>query len=216
MATRAARKPRKPAYAADNERQAPDHAKPWWHLFLVYPALGVALITAAPQWFDKIGATLQGVKGDSLAAAQEQNRLWRANLGCTAAPKAWYSSPSNVKIDATICDSGDIFVRAVTPDNGEHFKWVPVKDVVQQESGGGSIIPSANAATLRLAPLIAASSPSRLLPRAQAVTVLCQRFVDGRHLLRRVQTPQGCFDEVIDTYNGAVVQRNPAPCVPQC
>lgn len=187
----------------------------WWQWFFIYPALGISLLTAAPQWYDKVGARLQAVKGDSLAAAQEQNLLWRRNLDCTAAPKAWVNNPSNVKIDATICDSGDIFVRAVTPDNGEHFKWVAVKEVVQQEpEGGSSIFPSANAATLRSA--MATASYSTLMPRAQAVTVLCQKFIDDRHVLRRVQTPEGCFDEVIDTFNGSVVKRTPAPCVPQC
>jgi hypothetical protein len=213
MATRAAQRTKQGKPADGNTGGSP---KRWWQWFFIYPALGISVLTAAPQWYDKYGAWKQGVKGDSLVAAQEQNRLWRANLDCTAAPKAWVNNPSNVKIDATICDSGDIFVRAVTPDNGEHFKWLAVKDVLQQEpAGGSSIIPSANAATVRAA-ILAASMSSALEPRAQAVTILCQKFIDDRHILRRVQTPQGCFDEVIDTYNGAVVSRNPAPCVPQC
>jgi hypothetical protein len=212
MATRAAQRSRQ---EKSNDNSAGGTPKRWWQWLMIYPALGISLLTAAPQWYDKVGARLQAVKGDSLAAAQEQNLLWRRNLDCTAAPKAWVNNPSNVKIDATICDSGDIFVRAVTPDNGEHFKWVAVKDIVQQEVGGSSIFPSANAATVRAA-VIAASAYSPLAPRAQAVTVLCQKFIDDRHILRRVQTPEGCFDEIIDTFNGAVVKRAPAPCVPQC
>jgi hypothetical protein len=215
MATRASTRGRQ-----DRQEQAAGSSgsgtpKRWWQWFLIYPALGISLLTAAPTWYDKIGARLQDVKGNSLAAAQQQNMLWRRNLDCTAAPKAWVNNPSNVKIDATICDSGDIFVRAVTPDNGEHFKWLAVNEILQQEPvGGSSIIPGASAATLRAIAVPAAFSA--MMPRAQAVTVLCQKFIDDRHILRRVQTPEGCFDEVIDTYNGAVVKRAPAPCVPQC
>ena len=46
--------------------------------------------------------------------------------------------------------------------------------------------------------------------------VICQRFIDQRMLVRRVQTPQGCFDEIVDTFNGQVVRRNQVPCAPQC
>ena len=67
----------------------------------------------------------------------------------------------------------------------------------------------------------ATASPSarhqsaRLMHLAQTATVLCTRM-DGRYLTRRVQTPEGCFDEVIDTYTGAVVSRKSAPCEAQC
>ena len=46
--------------------------------------------------------------------------------------------------------------------------------------------------------------------------MLCQKLVEGRYILRRIRTPQGCFDEKIDTYNGTTVARVAAPCVPQC
>jgi hypothetical protein len=192
--------------------------KSMFQWLLLYPAFGVALLTAGPQWYDRIGAFVQKTGGDSLAQAKQQNELWRKNISCLGAPSAWFESTANVKIDATICDSGDIFVQAMTPDNKPHMSWIALDDVVKKVSPGGiPIVGSANAATPQI--LLRVSHPSAASPyfhRAQAPVVLCQRFIDDRHVMRRVQTPQGCFDEIIDTFNGSVVQRNPAPCVAQC
>ena len=62
----------------------------------------------------------------------------------------------------------------------------------------------------------APSAQSMVHYALQTATVLCQKIVDGRYIHRRVQTPDGCFDEIIDTFNGQVVKRESAPCTPQC
>jgi hypothetical protein len=175
---------------------------------LLYPTLGVALLTAGPQWYDRIGAIVQKTGTASLSESRAQNALWKKNISCLGAPSAWFQSTTKVKIDATICDSGDIFVQALTPDNTPHMTWISLDEVVKQAGPGGSaIIPSANAATPPAA--------NSLFHQAQFV-VLCQKFIDDRHVLRRVKTAEGCFDEVIDTFNGSVVKRSPAPCEPNC
>jgi hypothetical protein len=46
--------------------------------------------------------------------------------------------------------------------------------------------------------------------------ILCQRWLQPYILLRRVQKPGGCFDEVVDTRTGRILQRSPAPCNPYC
>ena len=213
MATSAPRKARKPVRArAEIPAAAAEEPRPWWHWFLVYPTVGVALITAVPNWADQVGAWIKGVSGNSLAAAERQNALWRKNISCVGAPGAWSKYDNGVEMDATICNSGDIFVQAkaagaATPK----MHWVAVEDILQDGPKGG-LIPSADAATpARSTAMIA----RRLFHRAQ-FTVLCQSFIDGRYIRRRISTPQGCFDEIIDTFNGAVVQRTQAPCVPQC
>lgn len=215
MATGAARN-----RASEKEaKESPRTPQRWWQWVLVYPALAIAMLTAAPQWIDKFRVFSEGIKRASVADAEKQTMLWKRNLSCSASPFSWYNNPNNIKIDATICDSGDIFVRAITPTNAQFFKWLPLEDVVQMSTPAEKgVIPSANAAS-RSEALAAASAASAKPPfqlaQAQA-NVLCQKFIDDRHILRRVQTPEGCFDEVIDTYNGQVVKRNPAPCTPQC
>ena len=94
--------------------------------------------------------------------------------------------------------------------------------VIAAAIAGGLAAPAeaqveANAATRTgLLTAVAAPLAQSLFHLAQTATVLCQEIVDGRYIHRRVQTPEGCFDEVIDTYNGQVVKRDPAPCTPQC
>jgi hypothetical protein len=207
---RASSKPKKPA---------PEHKHAhWWERLLLYPTLAVALVTAGPEWINQVRVTVQGLKVTPKEADQ-QNQLWRKNLACSAAPFAWFNSISNVKVDTTTCDSGDVLVRAMTPGNGTFFKWVALDDVIKGNSGdGGGLGSPAHAATLP--PVVehaaeANSQPLFHLAQFQA-NVICQHFVDQRHILRRVSTPQGCFDEIIDTFNGQVVSRNPAPCTPQC
>lgn len=212
-------------------RPKPDAASPpsaagkperWWQWILLYPTLGISLLTAAPQWVDQARAAVQGINQASARDAEKQSMLWRRNLSCAAAPFAWYSNPSNVRVDATICDSGDIFVRAATPANGQFFKWIAIEDVVQAPAEAGNpIIPAAHAARLDLGAMAGSVERKRGAARgaqyaqSQAM-VICQRFIDQRMLVRRVQTPQGCFDEIVDTFNGQVVRRNQVPCAPQC
>lgn len=219
MATRAARKRASEGKAKDS----PNTPQRWWQWVLVYPALAVSLLTASPQWYDKVRASAQGIKPSTVtstvAEAEKQARLWEKNMSCSALPYSFYSNPGNVKVDATICNSGDIFVRAVTPNNDNFLKFIALEDLIKRSTPSErGIIPSANAAS-RSDALAAASATSTnpLFHLAQVqASVLCQKLVDGRYIFRRIQTPEGCFDEVIDTYNGEVVKRNPAPCTPQC
>jgi hypothetical protein len=193
----------------------PKSPKRWWQQILLYPAFAVALVTAGPQWIDKGRGLALGVKGGA-SDAEKQNRLWAKNAGCASLPFKGYLNPRNVTVDATICDSGDILVKAVTPENAQIYKWLALDDVVPT-AGPGSVIPTAHAATLSAHAAPSArmvAKPTVRLAQFQ-VNVVCTRM-DGRYLHRRIQTPQGCFDEVIDTYSGAVVSRNPAPCVAQC
>ena len=186
---------------------------------VVFPILLGSLLTAGPQWIDSIRAMMQGINSGTVKQAKQQAALWRKNLACAGAPYSWFNSPGDIKVDATICDSGDIFVRASTPGNQQYFKWLPLSDVVQgEEAGGGGIIPEANAATLalRAAPAPYSAAPPGVRLAQPVANVVCQKFLDDRRLLRRVKTPQGCFDEVIDTFNGQVVSRKAVPCNPQC
>lgn len=206
--------------ATASKARAPKNPEPnvspfkrWWQQILLYPAFAVALVSAGPQWIDRVKGFQVGVR--SASEAETSSMLWAKNPTCGANPAKGFLSPRNVAVDATICDSGDILVRAVTPQNPGSlpiYKWLPLDDVVRA-NGGGGIVPAAQAATLPATGLRStrtAAEPAYKLAMLQA-NILCTK-VDGRYLTRRIQTPQGCFDEVIDTFTGAVVSRNPAPC----
>lgn len=215
MASSAAKSP---ARASSTPRKARSRRK-LFEWGVVFPILLGSLLTAGPQWIDSVRAMMQGINSGTVKQAKEQSALWRKNLACAAAPYSWFNSPGDIKVDATICDSGDIFVRASTPGNQQYFKWLPLADVVQADSGSGDgLIPQAQALSLTTRASAAPMSPAPVAVKlAQPVAnVVCQKFLDDRRLLRRVRTPQGCFDEVIDTFNGQIVSRKAVPCNPQC
>jgi hypothetical protein len=57
--------------------------------------------------------------------------------------------------------------------------------------------------------------PSKSIYLAQSI--ICQRQIGPYTMLRRVRLPNGsCFDEIIDTRTGQILQRNPAPCDQNC
>ena len=210
MATSAAKNR---ARASSDSGEKPTSPQRWWQWILLYPAFAVALITAGPQCIDKAKSLKLGVR--SAAEAERQAQLWAKNASCAGTPAPGFLSPTNVSVDATICNSGDILVRAVTPQQTQVFKWLPLDDVVRTDTAGG-FISAAQAANAPLAGRSAPAAGNQVYKVALLqVNVLCTKS-DGRYLKRRVQTPQGCFDEVIDTYTGSLVSRNPAPCTPQC
>ena len=88
----------------------------WWQWIIMYPALAVALVSAVPNWVDSYTAWQQGINLEQLPSAMEQNTFWKANLECMTAPCEWVAKPSNVKVDGTICPSGNIMIRISTPN----------------------------------------------------------------------------------------------------
>jgi hypothetical protein len=195
----------------------------WWRWVLIYPILAIALVTAAPHWIEKTLAAVNNTSNRSLTEAKIQSALWSKNLPCTALPFNWYVNPNNIQLDSTICDSGDIFVRASTPDRRRHFYWIPVARVI----GGADPVKIPLVSVIRApqappgasaTPAVSRGEPSarNLFHRVQNAFVTCQRFVNQRRILRHLRTPQGCFDEVIDTYNGTVAVRRQVPCRSGC
>lgn len=191
----------------------------WWQWFLIYPTLGVSLFSAAPQWIDQMKAAYFEVRNDSYEAALRENALWKKNLTCATAPYAWYENPKDVRVDATICNSGDVFVRASSPGGQEVTKWVAVEDMFPSDAGGTGLVPAAKAATVSPGRMPASaedfSDPST--NQYQNVFVICQKFLDGRMLLRHVRADNGiCYDELIDTFNGSLARRTQVQCRQSC
>src|SRR5207342_736219 len=79
--------------------------------------------------------------------ARLQQELYAKNLDCTTAPFDWFINPSNVNLDATICQSGDIYVRATSPGGLASFYFVPVDRVLgKPDPAALSLVPAAKAA----------------------------------------------------------------------
>ena len=200
------------------EQSAPQPAKPkkWWQWVLVYPAVATTLLASAPTYLELARSTAFGVPLWKSSDAAEQHELWRRNLDCTTAPFDWLTTPTNIKVDATICESGDVVVRAKVPGarSGEEsfYRWVPVSQLVNPVSA----FPFARPAYAANQPPVDRKYHDREPILMAQLRVLCQRWLDRVLLLRRVATPRGCVDEVVNTYTGYVVRVQPAPCNSRC
>jgi hypothetical protein len=175
----------------------------WWQWALVYPTLLASVVTAAPTLFDKVWSWSKGVPIEKVAAAREQDDLWAKNILCSSAPFDGVVNEFNVKVDATICKSGDVLVRFVGPNERKSYRWVPVERFDARVSDA-SLISSAEAASL---------------PMQQSAEVpVCQWSPEPGWVIRRVRdtTTNECFNERIRTYTGIVVERTRTACNAPC
>lgn len=191
---------------AASRGKPPQH---WWQWFLIYPTVLIALITAVPEWLKIVEGWRQDIPAAQLEEAKRQHDLWKRNLECTMRPMELFLSPTNVKVDATVCDSGDVFVRIFTPANEGRFHWVDVNHLVrtaQAAPPGGLLAAFAQERT----------AVERAREGIRDSFVMCQRFVDDRLLLRVINAEGQCFDETVDTFTGVVSERVEAQCRETC
>lgn len=181
--------------------QGATETRHWWQWFLIYPAFAIALIGAVPTYFELYQSHQKDVAfGDSKRAVL-RNELWKKNLECSSAPMDPLITESNIKVDATICRSGDVLIRVVAPGDEKLFEWVSIENLFPKRIASFSLISRAYAQSDT--PMNEMSSP----------VVLCQRWLNNSLLLRRVSYGvNNCVDETINTYSGQVVSTRPAPC----
>lgn len=183
--------------------------KTWWQWLLIYPTLVVALLGAIPTFYELYSARSMGVEYGTTKQARQQRDMWQKNMECTAAPFDWLTTPTNTLVDATICRSGDVLVRVKSADQKQFYRWVPVDSIAEEQLAlRFTFFSQAYAVAMAPAPVVDSQS---------GITLLCQRWVGDGQLLRRIHVPgQGCFDELVNTYTGAVLSNQPAPCDNHC
>ena len=201
------------ASARDETRPPASKPKHWWQWLLLYPTFVIAILGAVPTYWDRYQSAKLGVETGKSAWALKQSELWRKNMECSVAPFDWVQTADNTKVDATICHAtGDIFVRFMLAQGGQVLSFVS-KDELTGSVKAGAVHASVSDLFMGQAQAAGASA----LPfAAPSERVLCQRWVAEGRLLRRVSTPQGCFDLIVNTYRGVVESSTPAPCNPQC
>ena len=202
-----------------NQARVPDAAakdgKPmkWWQWFIVYPTIATSFFAAVPTVTNYWKSFTLDVKPVEVSDAETQNKLWVKNAACLINGKGLsIKTPQAFEVAATVCANGDILLAGRRADSqDQRQRWVPLSDVVPP------LAPTADAHVDLFSLIPSAMAGERhLTMSAQVEKVLCQRWVSQGMLLQRVETSNGCFDQVVNTFKGVVVSRQAAPCAPQC
>lgn len=221
--------------AADIQPPAKSASPVTLRQLLLVPAIIVPLYTAVPAWFDKGVAFWKDLRTVDAAKAEEQVRLASLNMNCLNAPYRYFQSDSKLNIDGTICKTGDVLVRVSNERHEGAIYWVSSDELKARIAYSRSQIAAPQTAAADLPPAVAPAAwrsgttagyvhqavatdswPQPRNPYFQltqgTVTVICTTRIDDRHVRQRIRRPDGCFDQVIDLANGAVVSSTSAPC----
>ncbi len=192
-----------------NENSSSESQRKWWQWLLMYPTLLITIfISAIPTYIELYNSFVVGGPFGLSKCMKQQNELWEKNFDCLMDQEVHEAiTRHNVKVGIIVCPSGDVLCRVKAPEIKEQFRWIARSTFgLDKRSSINRLISEALAANL--------SDNERLV---QARDVLCQRWVKKGELLRRVRDPNGqCFDEIINTYKGILIRREPAPCNSNC
>ncbi len=197
-----------------------------WQWLLLYPSLAIAVFTAVPEWINAGVAFSNGLKPSQLPQATTQSTFWERNLKCTESVFEWVENPQNVRVDGTICPSGDIMVRIEVPSKNGAYKGsirgILIDDILKQvQNASLPFVSTAHAATNPAASLSAPSIRARanrlFAQSSQFAVVVCQKYLaDKRTIKRHVKVSGKCFDEYVDTYTGNIKRREQTSCRGGC
>ena len=208
------------------ERQKPQ-AK-WWQWFFLYPAFGVAFLTALPAWVENVGSvynTWTGANPDT-----ELVRFFRKNPTCVRSPVEFYKSLTDTKVDGTICSlTGDVFLRIESASGDTVYKGIFISDIIESGSNKSSahfasVFPNllsllgptaAEAAGVPDSANYFKMSQPNQPTLVQFQVVVCEKFV-GNTIVRHLKLGNICYDETIDASNGLVKSRLEVPCRSSC
>ncbi len=174
----------------------------WWQWLLVYPTLGVALVSAIPTWIDHYQASKKGVSTAVLDIANEQDRLWQANIDCTKTLDfRSIKNQHSIEVGAHVCPSGDVLVFIKQPNSEKGiYRWVGLKTFVKT-------------ASLLIHQSVAYAGLRETVLAQGFASVINQRWLQPGMLKQRIRYPNGaCADQVINTYTGGVVSQTPVGC----
>lgn len=198
---------------AKKSNHSEHHHKPatWWQWLLVYPTIIISVIGAIPTFVELYKSWNRDTPFGMSRIASEENRLWKKNFECSKGEFLSVKNDFNIEVGSIICRSGDVLLRIQAPGQQSIYRWVGLDSLTSEKMALGNLfISSAHAggAGGDLSPILLAQTNS---------TVLCQRWINSWKLLRRITVQgQGCFDEIVNTYNGRIEQRNSVPCNQQC
>ncbi len=179
----------------------------WWQWFFIYPAFGLALLTAMPNWVTMAKEIYLEIGDRSLEEAEEQARLFAENIDCFSQDFQRFTTQDGLTIDAAICDqTAAIILRLMLGDDRHRAVAIDVRGLFAEDVAQAfSLIAPAHAQPLRMMP---ADEPDPV--------VVCAARTDRRTLTRHIRIGAQCYDEPMDMLTGWVGKAIPVPCQPNC
>jgi hypothetical protein len=174
---------------------------------LVYPALAVAVIGAAPQYIQVFKAFERDLPVREVAAAEREHMLWVKNLECVGnmlLPDT--ALPDNTRVGARVCPSGDVLVKVKRVTGAESYRWLPLEDAKPQATV---------AALIGISTAEADELPATAVPLMEQTCQHWQNQAQGI-LVRRIRENNQCFEETLNTFTGRVVSKTPVACDAPC
>ncbi|MCR9157279.1 MAG: hypothetical protein NXH80_08535 [Rhodobacteraceae bacterium] len=201
----------------DKEGGAPSK---WWQWFFLYPAFGLALLTAIPDWADRVYAVIQGLQRDELDQLKANQELYEANPICMQTSFYWVDSVDGIRVDPIMCEeSPAILLRIKYPEGGSRMSMIDLEPHLKPQQVSNGFVSAAFAST-RLQIDYENSINFRELQSSQyaqqIAVVRCTRQVDARTILRHISVGTQCYDEYFDILTGWVTQTNPTSCRSSC
>lgn len=188
------------AHAGTIAAPAMGQQQSWWQQILIYPALVIALIGAAPTWIEKISSAMNNVP--SAKDAREQAAYWKSHAACIAAPFEWSKRTEAAGLRAKVCAPGDVILTHVQPVRGdEYYRWLPL---ARPSVGPGfGLISEASAQP--------APQGQPQSPQPQGTPIRTEQ-ISKREVLVTRQLGNECRFERIDTFTGQVLSRDVGTC----
>lgn len=184
--------------------------KKWWQWILVYPTLLTSVLLGGGEvlrWGQTGGmAPLHETK-----FALEQKEAWERNANCLVTTEMHEeTNRSNIKVGVRICpETGDVQIQGYVPGKTlAVFRWIPLSKLLAAPE-------EAVASFSLISKAVAGNEQFR---DYQTGNVICQRWVGQGILLQRVfwRPTNSCYDNIINTYTGAMLSSTPAPCNSSC
>lgn len=191
----------------------------WWQWLLLYPTFAIAILTAAPQWFDRLVPLFKETFQSGYVEETELVDFMRKNPECVASPVVWIEATDQTKVDGTICrGTGDVWLRILGANGLAVYKGIDISTLLQTADNQSTGVVS----------VAHASEPSPLMSRAvtsdrrsethvaqQFAIVVCQAF-SGNRIIRHLRAGNSCFDETIDSRTGVVIAKSEVQCRSSC
>ena len=214
--------------AKDNLKTLPDkpnskeenRSVSWWQWFFLYPAFGVALISAVPDWADKLGELVASVTSPDHVKATELVRFMNKNPTCVASPITWVEVADQTKVDGTICDTtGDVWLRVQSKESAV-YKGIDISELIRTNADAAGVFSVSAAYASATSDHDELESHSKNMSQqgveiAQLAIVECQKF-SGNKIFRFLRKGNRCFEETVDSNNGFVISKREVDCSQIC